>query len=119
MSLETVPSHARLGCNFLRYTGKTFLLSEGTPHHLRVSDIDHGPSYAVFLQNSPTLSYAVLRAMPWAGMRCPVGAKCPMVLLIRRLIDVARRPSVETGATVPGYSGGVAACAVVSYPGLL
>ncbi len=42
-----------------------------------------------------------------------------MVSLIRRLIDVARRPSVETGATVPGYSGGVAACAVVSYLGLL
>ena len=28
MSLEKVPSHARLGCSFLRYTGKTFLLSE-------------------------------------------------------------------------------------------
>ena len=28
------------------------------------------------------------------------------------LRDVARRPSVETGANVPGYSGGVAACAV-------
>ena len=27
----------------------------------------------------------------------------------RVLRDVARRPSVETGATVPGYSGGVAA----------
>ena len=28
MSLEKVPSHARLECDFLRYTGKTFLLSE-------------------------------------------------------------------------------------------
>ena len=28
-------------------------------------------------------------------------------------------PSVETGASVPGYSGGVAACVVVSYAGLL
>ena len=119
MSLEKVPSHARLGCNFLRYTGKTFLLSEGTPHHLRVSDIDHGPSYAVFLQNTPTLSDAVPGAMLWASMRCPVRAKCPLVSLIRRLIDVVRRPSVETGATVPGYRGGVAACVVVSYPGLL
>ena len=34
--------------------------SEGTPHHLRVSDIDHGPSDAVFLQNTPLLSYAAL-----------------------------------------------------------
>ena len=32
----------------------------------------------------------------------------------RVLRDVARRPSVETGAIVPGYSGGLAACAVVS-----
>ena len=30
------------------------------------------------------------------------------------LRDVARRPSVETGAIVPGYSGGLAACAIVS-----
>ena len=28
--------------------------------------------------------------------------------------DVARRPVVETGASVPGYSGGFAACVVVS-----
>ena len=123
MSLEKVPSHARLGCNFLKYIGKTFLLSEGTLHHLRVSDIDHGPSYAVFLQNTLTLSDAVPRAMPWAGMRCPVGANgrmgFPMVSPIRCLIDVARRPSVETGATVPGYSGGVAACVVVSDSDLL
>ena len=28
-------------------------------------------------------------------------------------------PSVETGASVPGYSGGLAACAVVSDSGLL
>jgi len=30
------------------------------------------------------------------------------------LRDVAWGPSVETGAGVPGYSGGFAACAVVS-----
>ena len=35
------------------------------------------------------------------------------------LRDVARGPSVETGAIVPGYSGGLAACAVVSDPDLL
>jgi hypothetical protein len=35
------------------------------------------------------------------------------------LRDVARRPSVETGASVPGYGGGFAACAVVSDPDLL
>jgi hypothetical protein len=33
---------------------------------------------------------------------------------IRGLIDVAWGPSVETGASVPGYSGGFAACATVS-----
>jgi hypothetical protein len=35
------------------------------------------------------------------------------------LKDVAWGPSVETGADVPGYSGGVAACVVVSDPDLL
>ena len=35
------------------------------------------------------------------------------------LMDVARRPSVKAGAGVPGYSGGVAACAVVSDPNFL
>jgi hypothetical protein len=38
---------------------------------------------------------------------------------IRVLRDVAWGPSVETGASVPGYSGGLAACVVVSYSGLL
>jgi hypothetical protein len=38
---------------------------------------------------------------------------------LRRLRDVACRPSVETGATVPGYSGGLAACVVVSYEDFL
>jgi hypothetical protein len=38
---------------------------------------------------------------------------------IRGLIDVAWGPIMETGATVPGYSGGVAACVVVSDPDLL
>ncbi len=42
-----------------------------------------------------------------------------MAFPIRRLIDVARGPVVETGANVPGYSGGFAACAVVSDPDLL
>ena len=37
-----------------------------------------------------------------------------MAFPMRRLIDVARRPSVETGASVPGYSGGFAACRVIS-----
>ena len=35
------------------------------------------------------------------------------------LRDVARRPSVETGADVPGYSGVFAACVVVSYSDFL
>ena len=33
---------------------------------------------------------------------------------IRRLIDVARRPVVKTGAGVLGYSGGLAACREIS-----
>ncbi len=37
----------------------------------------------------------------------------------RVLRDVAEGPVVETGANVPGYSGGLAACAVVSDPDLL
>jgi hypothetical protein len=36
----------------------------------------------------------------------------------RCLRDVASRPSVETGTNVPGYSGGLAACVVVSDPRL-
>jgi hypothetical protein len=32
------------------------------------------------------------------------------------LKDVACGPNVKAGATVPGYSGGLAACVVVSYP---
>ena len=58
--------------------GKRNTRSEGTPHSLRVSDIDHGLSYAVFLQNTPILSDGIPRAMPWAGMRCPVGANGAM-----------------------------------------
>ena len=42
-----------------------------------------------------------------------------MAFPIPRLIDVAWGPSVETGATGPGYSGGLAACPVVSYRDLL
>jgi len=38
---------------------------------------------------------------------------------IRVLKDVAWGPMVETGASDPGYSGGFAACAAVSYLGLL
>ena len=38
---------------------------------------------------------------------------------IRVLRDVARRPSVQAGASDPSYSGGLAACAVVPYLDLL
>ena len=38
---------------------------------------------------------------------------------IRVLRDVAWGPRVETGAGVPGYSGGFAACAAVSDPDFL
>ncbi len=102
------------GANLGNPPGRRDPRYEGTPYHLRVSDIDPGLSYAVFLQNTLILWDAVPRARPWAGMRCPVGAIGTMVSLIRRLIDLSRRQSVETGATAPGYSGGVAACVVVS-----
>jgi hypothetical protein len=82
-------------------------VSHGSPPILRAPDIAPDLSYAVFLQNTPILWDAVSRALPWAGMRCPVGAKGTMAFPIPRLIDVARRPIVETGANVPGYSGGV------------
>ena len=72
-------------------------------------DIAPGLPYAVFLQNTPILSDTVPRALPRAGMRCPVGAKGTMTFPIPRLIDVAWGPSVETGATGPGYSDGLAA----------
>ena len=42
--------------------GKTTPRSEGTPHSLRVSDLDPGLSYAVFLQNTPILWDVVPRA---------------------------------------------------------
>jgi hypothetical protein len=43
--------------------GNTNQRSEETPHTLRVLDIDSGPPYAVFLQNTLFLSDAV----PWVG----------------------------------------------------
>ena len=44
--------------------------------------------------------------------RCPTCV--PEADSIRVLRDVACGPNVETGASVPGYSGGVAAWMVVS-----
>jgi hypothetical protein len=63
------------GANPGNPAGKRDPRSEGTPHNLRVSDIDHGTSYAVFLPNTPILLHAVPRAMPWAGMHCPLRGK--------------------------------------------
>jgi hypothetical protein len=59
--------------------------SEGTPHTLRVSDIDPGPPYAVFLQNTPLLSDAVPRvgtlgwyALPrWGKLHDGISIPCP------------------------------------------
>ena len=59
------------GANPGNLPGKRDQRSEGTPHSLRVSDIDHVPPYAVFLQNTLILGNAVPRALPWAGMRYP------------------------------------------------
>ena len=62
------------GANLGNPPGRRDPRYEGTPHILRVSDIDPGLSYAVFLQNTLILWDAVPRAMPWAGMRCPLRA---------------------------------------------
>jgi hypothetical protein len=61
--------------------------SEGTPHTLRGLDIDPGPPYAVFLQNTPLLADAVPRvgtlgwfALPRWGkgtMTFPIPRPCP------------------------------------------
>ena len=64
-------SHTSPGCQPWEFTRQKNLRSEGTPHNLRVSDIEPGTPYAVFLQNTPILWDAVPRAMPWAGMRYP------------------------------------------------
>ncbi len=44
-----------------------------------------------------------------------MGQDANQCVRIRRLKDVAWGPNVETGAGVPGYSGGLAACARVSF----
>ena len=64
-------SHTSPGWKPWEFPRKTNPRSEGTPHNLRVSDIDLAPSYAVFLQNTLILWDAVPRAMPWAGRRYP------------------------------------------------
>ena len=55
--------------------GKTNAPSEGTPPIFVSRTSSPVPPYAVFLQNTPILSDAVPRAMPWADMRCPFRAK--------------------------------------------
>jgi hypothetical protein len=73
---------------------------------LRVSDSGPGPPYAVFLQNTPILSDAVLRAMPWAGMRCPVGAYWTIIVSIPR----AHRVSVTGPSTAFPLLGAPTMC---------
>ena len=58
--------------------------SEGTPHNTRATDFDPGLPNAVFLQNTLILWDAVPRAMPWAGMRCPVGAYWTITVSVTR-----------------------------------
>ncbi len=67
-------SHTSPGCQPWEPTRQHSSRSEGTPHNLRVSDIEHETPSAVFLQNTPNLSDAGPRALPWAGMRCPFRA---------------------------------------------
>jgi hypothetical protein len=79
-------SHTSPGYQPWESPGKRNPRSEGTPHSLRVSER--------FLRGDRI-------------RRSGFG-----VIVLK---DVAWGPSVETGAGVPGYSGGVAVCAVVSY----
>jgi hypothetical protein len=105
-----------------------------------VPDIDPSHPYAVFLQNTLILEDVVLRAplcesirktgprsegTPQrsshrtsfeSGFNTPDPNQCDRVRVLK---EVACGPGVETGASVPGYSGGFAACAAVSDSDLL
>ena len=91
-----------------------------------------GPTYPATVAALPSAPLFRIRIFCSRGSLTPVAAPnvSPNVFLsrgpaawkrirIRVLKDVAWGPSVETGANVPGYSGGFAACVVVSYPDLL
>ena len=91
-----------------------------------------GPAYPATAAALPPALLFRIRVYCSRGSLTPVAAPntSPNVFLavdrMRRsgfgalvLWDVARRPSVETGASDPSYSGGFAACAVVSYSDLL
>ena len=82
-----------------------------------------GPAYPATVAASPPAPSLRIRIYCSRGSLTSVAA--PNVFLagdrLRRsgfgavvLKDVAWRPSVKTGASVPGYSGGLAACAGVS-----
>jgi hypothetical protein len=91
-----------------------------------------GPAYPATVAALPPAQLFRIRIFCSRGSLTPVAAPnaSPNVFLawgrLRRsgfgaigLRDVAWGPVVETGASVPGYSRGVAACAVVSYSDLL
>jgi hypothetical protein len=91
-----------------------------------------GPAYPATVAASPPAQRFRIRIFCSRGSLTPVAAPnaSPNVFLVwgrlRRsgfgavvLRNVACGPRVETGAGVPGYSGGVAACVVVSYSDLL
>ena len=78
-------------------------LKKETPQSLRVADIDHGTSYAVFLQNTPILWDAVPRvgtlgwyAMPRQGKlydRISIPRPCPPSRALRSIGLVCEDPS--------------------------
>ena len=87
-----------------------------------------GPTYPATVAALPLAPWFRVWVFCSRGSLTPVAA--PNVFLawdrMRRsgfgaivLRDVALGPVVETGANVPGYSGGFAACAAVSDPDLL
>ncbi len=91
-----------------------------------------GPTYPATAAALPPAPLFRLRIFCSRGSLTPVAAPnvSPNVFLaggrMRRsgfgaivLRDVALGPSVETGASDPSYRGGFAACAAVSYLGLL
>ena len=59
------------------------------------------PPYAVFLQNTPILSDGVPRALPWAGMHCPLQGKLRFPERCSELVCVAPLGKWNNGISIP------------------
>ena len=83
--------------------------------------METAPSSVATRGRGETPTFIAGLAVQWVGV-CDWVSSCLAAwkrIRIRVLRDVAWGPSVETGASVPGYSGGFASCAAVSDPGFL